>query len=222
LRAPVTGRPFNFLLPLPSLRSIAAKSSPAVKGKGVAHSAIPVRVAGENDDLELTGKGTEDIQDALLAHGVRVHQNVIEDEDLRLVGREFLSHGNPQALQQLFFGTLREVFERVNFLPRPADPGNLKMFVQEHLSSGVASQFGKGNGESLFERRQHGLGRGLLAMLDQVVGDAGTPTLSSGRVPAQNRLRLLFFQLSLPGVKAQTAQRFERSLGLVTLGPTGL
>lgn len=63
-------------------------------------------MAGEDEDLEAVGLGAEDVEDAVLADGVGVYQDIIKDEDLGLVGREFLGHGEAEAEEELFFRTL--------------------------------------------------------------------------------------------------------------------
>ena len=72
----------------------------------LAYASVAIRVAGEDKDLETSGLGAEDVEDAVLADGVGVHQDIIEDEDLGLVGREFLRHGEAEAEEELFLGSL--------------------------------------------------------------------------------------------------------------------
>ena len=59
------------------------------------------------------GLGGEDVEDVLLADLVGVYQDVIKDEDLGFVGREFLGDGETEAEEELFFGALRKLGEGV-------------------------------------------------------------------------------------------------------------
>ena len=72
-----------------------------------ANSTIPIWVAGKDEDLQARGLRAEDIEDAVLADGVGIHQDVVEDEDLRLVGGEFLGDGKTEAEEELLLGALR-------------------------------------------------------------------------------------------------------------------
>lgn len=53
-------------------------------------------MAGEDQDLQARRVRAEDVEDAFLANGIRVHQD-IQDQHLRLGGREFLGDGNSEA-----------------------------------------------------------------------------------------------------------------------------
>lgn len=79
----------------------------------MSYASIPIRVAGDDEDLEVGGLGAEDVEDAFLADGVGVHQDVVEDEDLRFVGREFLRDGQAEVEEELILGALGQVFEGV-------------------------------------------------------------------------------------------------------------
>lgn len=59
----------------------------------IAATLFAVGVACEEEDLQAVGLRAEDVEDAVLADGVGVHQDVVEDEDLQLVGREWVRHG---------------------------------------------------------------------------------------------------------------------------------
>ena len=72
----------------------------------LAYASVAIRVAGEDKDLETSGLGAEDVEDALLADGVGVDQDVVEDEHLRFIGGEFLGDGQAEAEEELFFGAL--------------------------------------------------------------------------------------------------------------------
>lgn len=100
-------------------------------------------MAGEDEDLEAGGLGAEDVEDAFLADGVGVHQDVVEDEDLGFVGGEFLRDGEAEAEEELFLGTLRELVEGVGLVAGAADAGDLQVLVQEDFARGVAGEFGE-------------------------------------------------------------------------------
>ena len=74
--------------------------------------------------------------------------------------------------------------EGEGFISAATDAGDLEALVEKDLAGGVASKFGEGGGEAVFERGEHGLGRGLLAVFDQVVSDASAPTAGPGGIAA--------------------------------------
>lgn len=204
-----------------SYREVGSESS-ARDYDRLPDSPIPIRVAGKDEDLQARGLGAEDVENAVLADGVGVHQDVVEDQDLRLVGGEFLGDGEAEAEEELLLGALRELLESVGLLPTAADAGDLESLVEEDLAGGVAGEFGEGGAEALLQRGEDGLGCGLLAMLDQVVGDAGAPAPGPGGVAAQERLRLLLLKFGFARIQALTAEDFEGGLGLVALRTAGL
>lgn len=155
-------------------------------------------MARKDQNLEAVGLGVQDVENAFLADGVGVDQYVVKDEDLRFVGCEFLSNGEAEAEEELFFGTLGELVEGVSFVTGAADSGNLQVFVEEDLTGGVASEFSEGGGEAVFQGGQYGLGRGLFAVFDEVVGDASAPSLTTGGIPAQDGLGFSFLQFGFP------------------------
>jgi len=114
-------------------------------------------VAGEYQDLQAGGLGAENVEDAVLADGVGVHQDVIEDEDLGLFGGEFLGDGEAKAEEELFLGSLGELVEGVNGFAGAADAGDLEVLIQEDFAGGVAGEFGKGSREALLQWGDHGL-----------------------------------------------------------------
>jgi len=179
-------------------------------------------VAGEDKDLQTFRLGVEDVENALLANWVGIHQYVVEDKNLRFVGSEFLRNGEAEAEKELFFGTLGELVEGVGFVAGSADSGDLEMFVEEDLTGGVASEFSEGGGEAVFQGGQYGLGRGLFAVFDEVVGDAGAPGLAAGGVPTKDGLGSSFLQFCFPGVKALPAERLQDGPGLVAVGAARL
>ena len=125
-------------------------------------------MAGENEDLQTGGEGGDHVQDALLADGVGVHQHVVQDEELGLVGGQLLRHRDAETEEQLLLRALRQAGERIQFLAGAAEPGDLQGLVEENVALAVAGDFGERGGEALLQRRQRGPGGRLLAVLDQV------------------------------------------------------
>jgi len=172
--------------------------------------------------LEIGGQRAQQIKDAFLTNWIGVDQDVVEDEDLRFVGYEFLRNGEAEAEKELFFGALGELVECMGFFAGAADAGDLQVFVEEDLTGGVASEFSEGGGEAVFQGGQYGLGRGLFAVFDKVVGDAGAPCLAASGVPTKDGLGISFLQFCFPGVKALPAERLQNGSGLVAVGPARL
>jgi hypothetical protein len=88
--------------------------------------------------------GAENIEDAFLADGVGVHQDVVEDEHLGFIGREFLGDCQPEAEEELFLGALRQVVEGVDGITSATDAGDLEVFIQEDFAVADAGEFGEG------------------------------------------------------------------------------
>jgi len=125
------------------------------------------------------GLGGEDVEDVLLADLVGVYQDVIKDEDLGFVGREFLGDGETEAEEELFFGALRKLVEGVGCVASAANAGNLEMFIEEDFAVGHAGEFGEGRCKALFQGNEHRLGGDLFAVFYEVVGDARAPALGA-------------------------------------------
>ena len=191
------------------------------EGDRLTCSSVAIRVAGEDYDLHAGGLGAEDIEDTFLADGVGVHQNVVEDEDLGFVDGQFLGDGEAEAEEELFFGSLRELVKGVGGFAGAADAVDLEVFVEEDFAGGVAGEFGEGGREAVFQGGENGLGRGLFAVLNQVVGEAGAPGLGAGGVAAEEGLGAAFFEFGFAGVEALAAEGFEFAFGFVAFGAEG-
>ena len=82
----------------------------------------------------------EKVKDTFLADGVRVDEDVVEYENLRLLGGEFLSNGNAEAEEKLLAGTLREVIKGMHGITGPADAGHLEVVVKEDAPIGTSGE----------------------------------------------------------------------------------
>jgi hypothetical protein len=56
--------------------------------------------------LQAGGLPAENVEDAFLADGVGVHEDVVKDQHLRFVDGKFLCDGEAKAEEELFLGAL--------------------------------------------------------------------------------------------------------------------
>ena len=76
-----------------------------------------------------------------MAHAVRVHQRVVENQRVRLFGRKLFGHRKAQAKKKLLFGALREVLVGYERIGRRAHAADLQVLVEEYGSGGLAGDF---------------------------------------------------------------------------------
>lgn len=114
------------------------------------------------------------------------------------------------------------IAEGVGLLPGAAEAGDLQSVIEKHPPAGIACELGEGGGAALLQGRADSLGGGLLARLDEVVGDTGAPSAEAGGVVAQSGLDLLPLEFGLSRISTLPTESFERAGGLIALGAPGL